>query len=189
MAPSDDTGALGGDLTVEKRLRLNATAICRQTGDGWREEVAGLMGCGVDDVGAGPVSRHRDSDPLDQSNFRVILRNLQSVDSRVRAERFRHWGFGWVEEIVVPLDNPTVSRQVEGWVSALQDYAVADDLDYAELEADYAANSVATDDYDDGVDAVGADLNADLPRLTFDAALMRRRLGNLSLPADEPPSL
>ena len=34
MAPSNDPGALDGDLTVEKRLRLNATAICRQTGGG-----------------------------------------------------------------------------------------------------------------------------------------------------------
>src|SRR6266545_492689 len=92
MAPSPrsaaDTAALDSDLTIEERLRLNAEAICRQTGEGWREEVAGLMRCSVGDVGAGPVSRHRDSDPLDESNFRVILRNLQSIDPRVSAERF-----------------------------------------------------------------------------------------------------
>jgi hypothetical protein len=181
--------AFDTDLTVEQRLRLNAEAICKQTGDGWREEVAGLMGCRVDDIGAGPVSRHRDSEPLDESNFRVILHDLQSIDQRVRAERFQHWGSGWTEEMVVPLDNPAVVRGVEAWVSALQDYPVADDHDYAELEAEYAADSAALDDNDDGLDSVGADPDPS-PTPTTSAALMLLRLDNLtSREHVEPPSL
>jgi hypothetical protein len=179
------------DLTIEQRLRLNAEAICKQTGDGWRKEIAGPMGCPVDDVGAGPVSRHRDSDPLDESNFRVILRDLQSIDQRVSAERFRHWGFGWIEEIVVPLDNPAVALRVEAWVSALQDYPVANDDDYAQLEAEYAADSAALDDNDDGFDPDGVDPVPDPPPTpTTSAALMLLRLDNLtSREPVEPPSL
>lgn len=189
MGPSGDSRALGPDLTVEQRLRRNAEAICRQTGSGWREEVAGLMGCDVDDVGVGPVSRHRDSEPLDESNFRVILRHLRTIDQRVAAERFGHWGVGWTEEIVIPLDNPAVIQGVEAWVSALQDYPVANEEDYAQLEADQAADSAFLDDNDDGLDAARADSGLDRPRTTS-AAHMLRRLDNLTTrqPID-PPSL
>lgn len=153
-------------LTIQDRLRLNAETICMQVGDGWRQEVAGLMGCQPDDVGAGPVSRHRDSEPIDESNFRVILRDLQSIDQRVAAERFRHWGVGWIEEIVVPVDNPAVIRRVEGWVSALQDYPVADDDDHVELEAEYATDSAGFDDNDDdGLAGIAADPDPDRPQV------------------------
>jgi hypothetical protein len=189
MGPSADPGALGPHLTVEQRLRRNAEAICRQTGSGWREEVAGLMGCGVDDVGVGPVSRHRDSEPLDESNFRVILRHLQSIDPRVAAERFGHWGVGWIEEIVIPLDNSAVIHGVEAWVPALQDYPVANEEDYAQLEADQAADSAFLDDNDDGLDAAGGDSASDPPRTTS-ATHMLRRLDNLTTRAPvDPPSL
>jgi len=152
VALPGDLAPLERNLTVEEGLRLNAEAVCAQAGDGWRDELACLMGCGVEDVGIGPVSRHRDSEPLDESNFRVVLRDLQSVDQRVRAERFRHWGFGWIEEIAAPLDNPAVVERIGGWVAALQAYAVASDDDLAELEAEYAAGSVELGDDEGGLD-------------------------------------
>lgn len=82
----------------------------------------------------------RDSEPLSESNFRVLLRDLRSVDGRVTALRFGHWGVGWVEEIAVTLDNPNVVERVEQWVAQLQDYPAADDLDLAELEAEYGTD-------------------------------------------------
>jgi hypothetical protein len=136
------------EMSVEERLRANAERIVRAVGE-WRGELAAEMRCSVADVGAGPVSRVRDSEPLDESNFRVLLRDLQSVDQRVSAVRFRHWGFGWIEEIAVPLDNPSVVERVGDWVEQLQAYPAADDMDLTGLEAERSGLATDLDAVDD----------------------------------------
>jgi hypothetical protein len=169
-------------MTTEERLRANAERIVRAVGE-WREGLAAEMRCGVADVGAGPVSRVRDSEPLDESNFRVLLRDLQSVDQRVSPVRLRHWGFGWVEEIAVPLDNPSVIERVGYWVEQLQAYPAADDMDLAELEAE--CDGLATD-----LDAVDDPAGSGAPA----ASGVRDRVTRLqerldSLQSHDPPDL
>jgi len=104
------------------KLRDNADAVGRVTG--WRRP---------NGMGLGPVGQHRDSDVLEQSNFAVILADLQAIDDRCESVSFGHWGVGWVEEILVPLTGP-VADAVERWVDALADYPAADDEDLSERE-------------------------------------------------------
>jgi hypothetical protein len=125
-------------MSTAEKLRHNAELIARQVDDDWRAELAAKMGCEISDVGVGPVGRVRDSEPLDVSNFRVLLRDLRSADRRVSEVRFRHWGSGWTEEIAVPLDNPRVVERVEQRAAGLQGYPAADEMDLADLEAHYS---------------------------------------------------
>jgi hypothetical protein len=125
------------DLPVIDRLRATADDVARLVGDTWRHQAANDMGCNPRDVGIGPVGRHRDSEALDESNFRVILADLRQTDERVTDLRFRHWGVGWVEEIAVPLDDPALIDRVAHWVGQLASYPVADETDLAVLEAEH----------------------------------------------------
>lgn len=104
------------------KLRDAADAVARETG--WSRP---------NGYGLGPVMRHRDSDVLTNSNFEVILADLQSIDDRVDSISFGHFAVGWVEEIMVPLTG-AVCDAVQGWVDALADYPVASDDDYNERE-------------------------------------------------------
>ena len=78
-----------------------------------------------------PASRTRDSGPLDESNFEVILSDLGGESETVEVHRFGHWGPGWFELI---LAHPSLAEKVEGWERALEDYPVADEMDYGERE-------------------------------------------------------
>ncbi|MGH9213947.1 MAG: hypothetical protein ACRD2C_25230 [Acidimicrobiales bacterium] len=160
-------------MPIEERLRKNAELIARQVGgDRWIAELAEEMRCGVAEVGMGPVSRTRDSEPLAESNFRVVLRDLRSIDERVTTMRFRHWGFGWWEEIAVPLDNPQLIDRVGRWVEQLESYPVADETDLADLEAE--------DDTAEGLPVPPAlDQHDDLAQL-------RRRLDSPGASTDPP---
>jgi hypothetical protein len=133
--------------TTADRLRHTAREICKLVGFGWLYDTADAMECSADDVGTGPVGRHRDSDALAESNFRVILADLQAVDERVRAVRFGHWACGRIEEIAVPLDNPETVSRVAFWRRKLDGYPIADDMDYAELAHEHAVAATATARY------------------------------------------
>lgn len=91
------------------------------------------------------MSRRRESEPLAESNFRVVLRALKATDERVREVRFRHGGLRLDRGDRRPLDNQAILQQIEAWVTALQDSAAADDYDFAELEAEREASSATFD--------------------------------------------
>lgn len=42
-----------------------------------------------------PVSLTRDSGPLEESNFAVVLADLGGESDDVEVHRFGHWGPGW----------------------------------------------------------------------------------------------
>jgi hypothetical protein len=127
---------------VTARLRATADTVSRLTADDrWRLQAAYDMGCLTIDVGTGPVGRHRDSGPVDASNFRVVLADLQALDSRVTVQRFEHDAVGWVEEIALPLDNPALIDQVTRWIYHLAFHRVADETDLAAIEAEQAAST------------------------------------------------
>lgn len=86
-------------------------------------------------------SRHRDSNLLENSNYECILRELQQADKNkkyVYDFRANHWGFGWVEYIIVRKAAPDhITNLVCEILGALSDYPILDESDYSEREYNY----------------------------------------------------
>lgn len=78
-----------------------------------------------------PVSRNRDSGPLDDSNFETALEILGGESGTVEVHRFGHWGPGWYEIILV---HPSREKEVEDLESSLESYLVLDDEDLSRRE-------------------------------------------------------
>ena len=84
---------------------------------------------------ATPFMQHRDSDPLEESNFAVIKKDLTRISpDGVDDRRFGHWGHGWYERLYVRRDDAAAILAVQSWINALSDYGVADEHHYSELE-------------------------------------------------------
>jgi hypothetical protein len=126
MTPPED------HMDIVERLRVNADRFAAAAGRDWRLRTASGMGCLTFDIGIGPVEQRRDSEPIDASNFRVILSDLQAIDGRVTTVRFTHH-LGWIEQIAVPLDNPTLIDRITQWSHKLARDMVADATDLAAL--------------------------------------------------------
>ena len=88
-----------------------------------------------------PVSRARDSGPLDESNFEEALRLLGGESATVQVHRFGHWACGWYELLLVdPAD--AVAVKVGGEIeSRLEDYPVLDEEDFSQREWNEAEES------------------------------------------------
>lgn len=87
------------------------------------------------EMGIGPVGQHRDSDPLEKSNFRIICADLmERFSNKVDILRFGHFGVGWVEEIAFDSSDDEVVKAVVAWGKKLENYPVADEDDYSDLE-------------------------------------------------------
>ena len=91
-----------------------------------------------------PVSQTRDSDPLNRSNFEVVLAALGGESETLEVHRFGHWGPGWYELILV---HPSRESEVLAWEEKLSDYPVADEEHFGTLEAE-EAQEVWRDCYD-----------------------------------------
>lgn len=94
------------------------------------------------------IGQHRDSSALERSNFQVIREDLESrfgADS-VIIDRSSHWAVGWHETILVPAWNeenvklgnhpmihPAFIAACD-WLDKLDNYPVADDSHYSDLE-------------------------------------------------------
>jgi hypothetical protein len=91
-----------------------------------------------------PVGLNRDSDALGRSNWRVVVKDIQSHDNGdqddTAVHRFGHWACGWFELLLVRPDT-AAAKCAEGWEGALADYPVADDEDLS-LEEDEEAQVV-----------------------------------------------
>lgn len=123
-----------------------------------------------------PVVMHsRDSDPLEDSNYRVAVRDLQAVadllnpnlepdDGFILQHNASHWAVGWVEQLWVA-DVPELVTELQSIREHLQDYPVLDETDYCELEHERFIDEIeswATSDISYALDALGHDVD-DLP--------------------------
>ena len=101
----------------------------------------------------GSIGQSRDSDTVEESNFRTVLRRLKEVDDADTAafiaaggdERDemccghcvvteRHFLCGWVQWIAIP---PHAAKSIAVWEEAdrkLEDYPILDDEDHSMLE-------------------------------------------------------
>jgi hypothetical protein len=80
------------------------------------------------------AGRHRDSDSLEESNFRSLLKKLGGESDTVAVERENHWLVGWVENLLIdPADVERVAI-AEKVREDLEDYPVVDESDWSDLE-------------------------------------------------------
>jgi hypothetical protein len=77
------------------------------------------------------AGRSRDSDAIEESNFRVTLRRLGGESGEaVIVVRERHWAVGWVEWVGVHESNGAGLRELRRIWEARESYLVLDDEDY-----------------------------------------------------------
>jgi hypothetical protein len=116
----------------------SALAVSRATGWDLDDYAAGREWSGV---GIGPCGRSRDSDPLEESNYRTALRLLDDAGARYAETHFSHWAVGWIDEIAHDTGHPATVAAVAAIAARLADYPVLDESDYAESE--WSANHPA----------------------------------------------
>ena len=93
-----------------------------------------------------PVTRNRDSGPLDESNWQAQIKALSEADGdecetdNWEIHRFGHWGCGWFEVAIVRPDSAAF-RAADDIEAALMNYPVLDEQDLSEREHQDALES------------------------------------------------
>lgn len=82
------------------------------------------------------LTHSRDSDALDDSNFRTALKRLGGEGINVRVERFGHWACGWWEALAVNEGTKEHAYAIK-IREQLEDYPVLDEEDYSSLRIEY----------------------------------------------------
>lgn len=88
----------------------------------------------------------RDSDALERSNFRSMLKKLGGESETVIVVRENHWACGWVEWIAIHQDDEkslAIADEIKG---RLENYPVVCESDFSDLETE-EANQVWKDCY------------------------------------------
>lgn len=91
-------------------------------------------------------NKHRDSETIERSNFRVISEDLmEKYPNDFRIETYSHWAVGSVDRLLcrvlkdkepgIVIDNITEAfKAAMVWQDKLQEYPIADEEDWMELE-------------------------------------------------------
>lgn len=82
------------------------------------------------------VSKTRDSNTMEESNFDVALGMLGGESETVSIERFGHWACGWIETIFVDPKDMTALSVAYCIKKGLEEYPLLDDSDFSEREYD-----------------------------------------------------
>jgi hypothetical protein len=75
------------------------------------------------------LGKHRDSDPIDVSNFRVALKRFDD-DADIVVARSNHWLVGWIEVILIHQSDEITIGHAEDILAELENYPVLDHEDY-----------------------------------------------------------
>jgi len=89
------------------------------------------------------VGRSRDSDTVEESNFRVMLRELGGESETVIVVRESHFLVGWVEWIAIHQDDHKALEIANKQAGRLKGYPILDEHDLSELEDERAATTWA----------------------------------------------
>lgn len=99
------------------------------------------------------IGVHRDSDVLARSNWEVISKDMtERFDDDVHIHGSRHWAVGWMDQLAVrvhlyphPYVGTVVSpafQAIVEWQEKLEEYPVADESAYSEMEYDEALETL-----------------------------------------------
>jgi hypothetical protein len=96
------------------------------------------------------VGQHRDSGLLDQSNYAVIVKDMEArFPDDVEDFRSSHWAVGWLDQLAVRVfdANGNITdafHAIADWKSKLEDYPLADEDDYSRREYEAAMDNIAS---------------------------------------------
>jgi hypothetical protein len=150
-------------IHTARERRQDELSPCTFAGN-WRkrEAFAWSEQCRPDDAEAFGLFmlRHRDSRLVEQSNGRVIRRELtRFVESGdVEFHRFGHFGYGWAEEVAVRVYRPGTTDPTDAFQTLArlnerqQATVIIDEIDYSTLEYEAALESFSTALIGSGVD-------------------------------------
>jgi len=82
---------------------------------------------------AAPLGQSRDSEILEQVNFKVGLEMLGGESDTVRVERYGHWACGWIEQVYVKPGSDAFGI-AEDIVEQLANYPVLNEAALSEAE-------------------------------------------------------
>jgi hypothetical protein len=80
------------------------------------------------------LSRTRDGDLLEESNFHVGLARLGGESETVRVIRERHWACGWIEWIKIDASDIEAISKAQEMIDDLSDYPCLCEDDLSERE-------------------------------------------------------
>ena len=82
-------------------------------------------------------TQHRDSDTLERSNFRVLVRELEDAyPESTYIARSGHWAVGWVEQLLIEETNYNALALAEILLEKINDYPVLDEFDWSDLQVE-----------------------------------------------------
>lgn len=122
------------DIPNSVALGMNATRSGKRFGrmeDAFRSSAAYWGECGQWYIAA---AVNRDSDALDRSNFRTLVKRLGGESDGVRIERANHWACGWIDYLIIAPGNRAGLRIAIDAHSAYCAYPALDESDWSELE-------------------------------------------------------
>lgn len=83
------------------------------------------------------IGKHRDSDLITESNYRVILKMIESFpegSDYLEKHSASHWAVGWVEVLYVSFDAPyELLEKLNEALGSIYDYPILDESDYYDL--------------------------------------------------------
>lgn len=96
-----------------------------------------------------PVSRHRDSDILTESNWKSQWKDLSPLRADVDSDDIQspkivlesHWAVGWVEWVAIHESNAEALRVADELAASLESYPVLDEESHSRMEWDEYADS------------------------------------------------
>ena len=86
-----------------------------------------------------PIHKTRDTaDALTLSNWRVIERDLDQLaqHDETGATTIGHWACGWYEIYLIHETDTVALQAADQWAASLEQYPVADEEDWSELESE-----------------------------------------------------
>mgnify|MGYP000913860044 CR=1 FL=1 len=117
------------------------------------------------------LSRNRDSDALEESNFEAALERLGGEDtceddgtytsSGVFVASFNHWACGWYETILIDPAAPEAEkaiREAERILSDLENYPVLDEDDWSAREVAEFSAALESGCFDDDLEELVSEL-------------------------------
>jgi hypothetical protein len=100
----------------------------------------------------GPVIEHRDSKIFERANAKALIEALEAredLQELWEPHEFRHWAVGWVKhmsfKVLDEAGEPTpMFHFMKEWAEKLDDYPLADEEAYCEMEYEAAIENIET---------------------------------------------